>query len=387
MRSADDVRVLMIDSETTWRGGQNQLALLVRGLSATGRSPGRFDTTLAAPPGSKMAAKAAELGIRCLPLPIRSGIDLTAARRLAQYLKRQRFDIVHCHSSHAHSIAFMAVRALRFGRRSTPLLVVSRRVDFPVARNGLSALKYRYGADVFLAISNGVRDALVQCGIEPERIEIVPSGIDLERHDRLQDTSYLEHEFGLGAGTTVIGNIAALAPHKSQVDFVRAAKIVDQELDGVRFLIVGEGKLRGQLESLIRELDMQGKIRLTGFRDDALEILSRLDCFVLSSHLEGLCTSIMDAQVLGIPVVATNTGGVPDLVRDGETGLLVPPREPERLAGAILRILREPGLKERCSLAARAQARAYDYRHMVRRTIAAYRRILGRTGTTAPPAR
>jgi glycosyltransferase involved in cell wall biosynthesis len=366
----------MLDSESSWRGGQNQLALLMRGLGSQA-----VEVTLAAPADAAIAAKAVESGIATLPLTIRGGMDVLAARRLAGLLDKHAFDIVHCHSSHAHSIALLATWNLLPGRRrQRPALVVSRRVDFPFARHGPSALKYRQGVDLYLAISNGVRDVLVAGGVDPQRIALVPSGIDLERHRAIGDTSYVRDEFALHQCGAVIGNVAALAPHKSQVDFIRAARIVAEQVDDARFLIVGEGELRGELESLIRELRMQDRILLTGFRSDALAILASFDLFVLSSYLEGLCTSIMDAQALGVPVVATDTGGVPDLVQHEHTGLLSPPRRPEALAGEILRLLREPGLRDRCVANARKRSSEYDFHHMVRRTAEAYRHVLGRRG-------
>jgi glycosyltransferase involved in cell wall biosynthesis len=367
----EDVRVLMIDSEETWRGGEGQLYLLMQGLSEYG-----VQTTLAAPEASAIAGRARELGVPCLPLSISGGLDLAAAWRLRRYLRAHPFDIVHCHSSHAHSVAFPSVASMSHGR---PRLVVSRRVDFAVAKSGLSRLKYRH-ADVFVAISRGVRDVLIRCGVAAERIELVRSGIDLNKFAGVKDNRYLLKEFGLTAKTPVVGNIAALAPHKSQVDFVRAARLVKRDIPDARFFIVGEGDSRPSLESLIRELEMTDDVILTGFRQDVLEILSLLDCFVLSSYLEGLCTSIMDAQACGVSVVATNTGGVPDLVDDGVTGILVPPRDPEQLAQAIVRMLREPGLRENCVRAAKEKSKSYDYRNMVAGTVAVYNGLLGQRG-------
>jgi glycosyltransferase involved in cell wall biosynthesis len=255
-------------------------------------------------------------------------------------------------------------------------LVVSRRVDFPVGRHGFGALKYRHGVDIFLAISNGVRDVLVECGVDEKKIRLVPSGIDLDKFKNVGDNAYLNEEFGFAEGSIVIGNVAALAPHKSQSDFILAAERIHNELANARFLIVGEGELRPELERMIAEKGLEDVVTLTGFRKDVLEVLSRFDCFVLSSYLEGLCTSIMDAHALGIPVVATRTGGVPDLVIDGETGLLVPPREPTALADAIVRMIGDEDLKTRCSAQAKEKSRSYGYETMVDKTLAAYRSVL-----------
>lgn len=371
-----DMNVLMVDSEETWRGGEAQVTLLMAGLIERG-----VNVALASPPNAAIAARARQIGVRTLDLPISGGMDLAAVWSLRGVIRSNRFDIVHCHSSHAHSIAFMAQRAsqMRFPTSSggTPRLVVSRRVDFPVARNGFSAIKYRYGADIYIAISNGVRDVLVESGVEPERVRIVRSGIDFEKFAAVRDNGYLFDEFGLSKGTPIVGNVAALAPHKSQVDFIKAAKRVAEQIEQARFFIVGEGQLRPKLESLIDTLDMRDRVTLTGFREDVLELMSMFDCFVLSSYLEGLCTSIMDAQAMGTPVVATRTGGVPDLVEDGVTGLLVPTRNPDELASAIVRMHRDSKLRERCVANALDKAHtSYDARQMVDGTLDVYKNIL-----------
>jgi len=371
-----NLRVLMVDSEVTWRGGEGQVALLMRGLVEEG-----VRVALCTPTGSAIAGRAEELGIEVLGLRMGAGVDARAALTLGRYLREGSFDIVHCHTSHAHGIAWLALTLGGHGgktRLSKPKLLVSRRVDFRVGRNPVSALKYRRGVDMYLAISTGVRRILVESGVDEERITLVPSGIDLRKFDGIGDTAYLEKEFGLAGAATVIGNVAALAPHKSQVDFIRAAGIIRQEIAGARFFIVGEGELRTALEALAKKLGLEGCITFTGFRRDVLGLLSLFDCFVLSSYLEGLCTSIMDAQALGIPVVATRTGGVPDLVEDGETGLLVEPRDPERLAAAVVRMLNDGDLRSRCVRQAKQKAQDYDYGRMVRRTLDAYRRLLAR---------
>jgi glycosyltransferase involved in cell wall biosynthesis len=373
-RGGERIRVLMVDSEETWRGGQAQVDLLMRGLRDRG-----FDVALAAPPTSVIARKIEELGFTVFPLPTSGGLDLSAVFRLRRLLGNHPFDIVHCHSSHAHGIAWLALAARRgltgAGGRG-PRLLVSRRVDFPVGARGTWGAKYRWGVDRYVAVSTGVRKVLVDCGVREERVDVVPDGIDLAKFLEVGDPRYLTEEFGLSPEHTVVGNVAALAPHKSQVDFIRAAKIIRKEIPRARFFVVGEGELRPKLEALVEESGLQGDVVLTGFRRDVLELLSLFDCFVLSSYLEGLCTSIMDAHAMGVPVVATRTGGVPDLVLDGETGLLVPPRNPELLAAAVVRMLRDDTLRARCIQRAREQARTYDYTRMVEGTIEAYRRVV-----------
>lgn len=362
------MRVLMVDSETTWRGGEAQMLLLMRGLV-----DGGVRVELAAPERSEIHDRTRSLEIPFHPVSIEGGLDVLSAARLRRTIRRGSYDIVHSHSSHAHSVAFMACVSL--SRR--PKQVVSRRVDFDVAGNPLSGMKYRHGADLFLAVSTGVRDVLMRCGIPENRIRVVHDGVDLAEFERVGDNTRVREEFGITGETPVVGNIAALAPHKSQVDLVAAARLVADRVPGVRFLIVGEGELRGSLENQIKELRLQETVTLTGFRTDPYEVLSTFTCFVLSSYLEGLGSSILAAQAMRVPVVATRTGGIPDVVEDGKTGLLVPPRDPPALAGAILRLLSDPALGKKLADSAFTQSRGYDYSAMVYKTLTAYRELVG----------
>ncbi len=370
------VRALMVDSETSWRGGEGQLRLLMTGLCEQG-----VDVTLAADAHSEIRRRTSHLPIAFAPLHIGGGMDFVAAWKLRTIMRSGGFDIVHSHASHAHSTAFLACSMM--GAR--PLQVVSRRVDFDVATNALSGLKYRYGADVYLAISNGVRDVLVKGGIDPDRIRLVPSGIDLGKFNQVKDPSYLRDEFEIADGTHVVGNIAALAPHKSQDDLIRAAQIVCRERSDVRFFIVGDGELERDLKELVAALDLEDRVTFTGFREDVLELLKLFDCFVMSSHLEGLGTSIMDAQAAGIPVVATRTGGIVDVVQDGETGLLVTPHRPDQIASAVTRMLDDKALQNKCIANASEQSLEYDYRYMVYKTVDAYRELMTTSRVTISP--
>jgi glycosyltransferase involved in cell wall biosynthesis len=362
------LRVLMVDSERTWRGGQAQVRLLMAGLSDLG-----VRVTLAAPPDGELYRRTTASAIARRPfVPGPAGI-----LSLRRALRSGEFDVVHSHAARAHG----AVSFASIGLRKRPWHVVSRRVDFAVGRDPVSAWKYRRGADAFLAISEGVRRVLLDGGVAPARVRVVPSGIDLAKFDGLRGRDAVRAELGLDARTFAVGNVAALAPHKAQDDLLRAAAMVRARRDDVRFFIVGEGALRARLESLARELGIAAQVVFTGFRSDALALLRAFDVFVMSSYLEGLGTSIMDAHALGVPVVATRTGGIPELVEDGVTGLLAPPRDPASLAAAILRFLGDERLRSACAARARALSSRYDYRAMVYKTLDAYRDLCEKVGS------
>ncbi len=361
--SARPLRILMVDSERSWRGGQAQVWLLMRGLVDAEQ-----EVALAAPADGALFARAAELRVERIAWAGRTGLASLAVLR--GLLRGNRFDVVHSHASRAHG----AVAIARTGLRERPLHVVSRRVDFAVGGTPWGRWKYLRGVDAYIAISAGVRDVLLAGGVDAASITLAPSGIDLAKFARVRDPAYLREEFNLRETDRVIVNVAALAPHKAQSVLLQSMQRLSNRPD-VRMFIVGEGVLRATLEEITRDLGLEGRVTFTGFRQDALEFIRLADVFVMSSHLEGLGTSIMDAHALGAAVVATRTGGIPELVSHEITGLLVPPDDPHSLGDALARMLDDAELRERCIRAAKVQSERYDYRHTVYKTLDVYRRM------------
>jgi glycosyltransferase involved in cell wall biosynthesis len=357
IRFALAMRILHIDSEKSWRGGENQVLLLSLFLARQGHQ-----VVVACPPDSELAKRATERDIPIEPLPMRGELDLRAGYKLARLIKRESYQVAHCHSAHAHSVGVIASKLTRI-----PALVVSRRVDFPVGGKGwLNFYKYK-AADKFIAVSKGVREVLIKGGIGEEKVVIVHSGIDLRRFENIDSPEDLYKEFQLKGEEKVVGIVAALAPHKDYPNFLRAARIVADQLPRVKFLIVGEGKEAGRLKRLIAELGLGDSVIFTGFREDIPRLLSLL------------CTSILDAMAAGVPVVATETGGIPELVKDKENGILVPPRDPKRLAEGILRVLNDSNLAQGMVKAGHSTVRRFSAEQMAKRTEEVYRSVLTET--------
>lgn len=198
----------------------------------------------------------------------------------------------------------------------------------------------------------------------------------------------VHEEFWLPAGVSVVGNIAALVAHKGQKHLIDAAPLVIKQVPDTHFVILGEGELRPALERQIKEMHLEKHVLLPGFRSDVLSLLKAFDIFVMSSVTEGLGTSLLDAMAAARPIVATRAGGIPEVVIDEETGLLVPARDHERLANAIVRLLKDPGLRQRLAQAGSSRVRAeFSVDRMVDQTLALYRRLAGRSreaGTVGP---
>jgi glycosyltransferase involved in cell wall biosynthesis len=187
------------------------------------------------------------------------------------------------------------------------------------------------------------------------------------------------HEaFWLPHGAPVVGNVAALVPHKGHRHLIEAAHLVVQEVPDARFIILGEGELREQLERQVRESHLEKHVLLPGFRPDVLGCLKGFDLFVMSSVTEGLGTSLLDAMACSKAVVATQAGGMPEVVDEGRTGFLVAPRDHHAMARAIIRLLTEEPLRRQMGEAGFARVRErFTVERMVVETAAVYERVAG----------
>jgi glycosyltransferase involved in cell wall biosynthesis len=358
------VKTVHLDTGRDWRGGQAQVLHLLQGLRTRGH-----ECRLLAPRGP-LLAQAEAAGIPVTPWRPLSEWDPMAAFAALGAIREARAEIVHCHSAHAHPPG--AIAAWLAG---VPV-VVSRRVDFAVGRNALSALKYRMPVDRYLCISRGVIEAMAASGVPRARLALVPSGVPLPAEGAPAPRSGADPDLrsliGAGRDAIVVGTVAALAPHKNHADLARAAAIVLARRPAVQFAWIGEGECRPALERQIAALGIGDRVHLLGFRTDARALLGQFDVFALSSYLEGLCTSLLDAQALGVPVVATAVGGIPDVIESGRTGLLVPARDPAALANALERALADPEAARRRAEAARLTVKAFSADAMVERTLQEY---------------
>jgi glycosyltransferase involved in cell wall biosynthesis len=374
---------LHVDTARTWRGGQNQVLLTVNGLRAMGHR-----AALVAHPSGELRHRA-EQGLELVPLAPRTEVDFTAAWRFARVVKRLQPDIIHAHDPHAIAMAGVALSfGVAAGGRA-PALVASRRVDFHLKGNSFSRWKHRQ-VDCFIAASDAIRRLLVADGVPPDRTVTVHEGIDVEHVEaappvNVHETFWLPHQ------APVVGNVAALVPHKGQRYLIEAAHLVVQEIPDARFIVLGEGELRDHLEQLVRERHLEKHVLLPGFRTDVIGCIKGFDLFVMSSVTEGLGTSLLDAMACGRPIVATAAGGIPEVIEHDVNGLLVPPRDHTALASAIVGALKDEALRRRLGKSGLARVRErFTVERMVAATAAVYARVAGthhEAGTANQPAR
>ena len=361
---------LHIDTARTWRGGQNQVLLTVNGLRSIGER-----AALVAHPHGELRRRAAE-GLELIPMAPRTEMDLTAAWRFSRVIKRLAPDVIHAHDPHGVAMASLALSlGSSTAQGRAPRLVASRRVDFHLKGNSFSRWKYRQ-VDAFIAASEAIRQMLVADGVPAERTVTVHEGIDVD-HVVAAPPVNVHEAFWLPHQAPVVGNVAALVPHKGQRYLIEAAHLVVQEVPDARFIILGEGELREHLEKQVHDHHLEKHVLLPGFRTDVLGCIKGFDLFVMSSVTEGLGTSLLDAMACGRPIVATRAGGIPEIVEDGVTGALVPPRDAASLAAAIVRALKDEEWRRRMAEAGLARVRErFTVDRMVEQTAAVYRRLI-----------
>ena len=349
-----------MDTARSWRGGQNQVLLTSLGMAERGH-----EVAVACRGGGELLAR-----VRAAGLPARAGrfqgdLGPFGILALARTLLETRPDVLQLHDPHALSAGLVA----RLLARSRARLIATRRVDFRL-RSLPSRLKYR-ACDRVIAVSRAIADRLRADGVPEEAVRLVYEGVP----DRAPLGGGAEALAGLGVPNDglVVGNVAALTDHKDHATLIETAALLSQRLPRVFFVIAGEGELREMLEARARALGLAGRVIFAGFRTDLDRLVPSFDVFCLSSHMEGLGTSLLDAMAFARPIVATTAGGIPEAVEDGQTGLLVPPRDPRALAEALAALLTDKARARALGAAGRQRFLArFSAAHMVEETLKIY---------------
>jgi glycosyltransferase involved in cell wall biosynthesis len=313
--------------------------------------------------------------LRVVACDPRLPLDPVAAWRLRAQLRLDDLDILHAHSANAVTLGALATL------RTRTALVVTRRVDFPLNRG--AGTRWKYGrAGAVIAISERVREVLVASGLRAEVVSVVHDGVDLARPMSPPGGGQLA-SLGIRPGVTLVVMVAALVGHKDPLTFVRAVAAARASGAAFQALLVGDGLLGDQVRAESARLGLAGTLVVAGWQEDADALIAACDLFVLSSSEEGQGSVLLDAMQCGKSVAATRAGGIPEVVADGETGLLVPPRNPEALGAAIARLVAEPALRERMGAAGRERVREFSIERTAARTLEVYWRVLSSSGMAA----
>jgi glycosyltransferase involved in cell wall biosynthesis len=316
----------------------------------------RYVPTVLLSCGNEPLPRFHRLGVEtaCLPLPaIRKGKSLpfipSAILRMRQLLRAKGISLVHVNDADDAAIASLACRLA-----GIPCIVHMRSEMVP---GKFRKLRLQW-ADLLIAVSEGVREKAIQGGLPPEKVVTVYSGVDLGRARAAAGQGWkIRQEYGISPHTLMVGSVANIAPKKGYDVLIRALAKAGQEINDLTCLIVGadDHGLRKELERLAGSLGLSNRVLFVGFQDDVVPYLDAMDLFVLASVDEGFGIVLLEAMASGKPVVATTVDGPPEIVEDGLSGLLVPPRDPEALSKALVELLKDP--RRRASMGKRGRER------------------------------
>jgi glycosyltransferase involved in cell wall biosynthesis len=365
------LRILQISSAQSLGGGERHLADLANGLARRGH-----DVYVALRPKSPLIKELAGLVNKNITaLPLRNSLDATSARDLSRLVRRNRIQIVHAHMARDYPLAAYAARA-----NAASKLIITRHVLFPLSR--LHRITLSRAARI-IAVSHAVASRLKADAIVPaEKISVILNGIDTARFSKARAEFDRRQFFGswkLPADSLLVGTVGELTPLKGQEEILRTASQLLKQLPQTQFIIAGvdhsrENQHRTRLEQLIKELNLTTHVSLVGWLGDLAELYCALDVFVSASHTESFGLAIAEAMASGTAVVATETEGASELIKTGETGLLVPIGNIDKLAESILLLLRDKEERVRLGRAAQQAAAAnFGLERMIAETEAVYR--------------
>jgi glycosyltransferase involved in cell wall biosynthesis len=342
-------RILHSESSMGWGGQEVRVFAELEWMRAHGHW-----VALAAHPESEIARRAQEAGMTFYPLRTHKALLPFEVVRLAAWLAGNRVEVVNTHSSNDGWLAGLAARM------TAARLIRSRHIEVDYPNRFWSGFAFRSLPHHVITTSQRIADRLVaELGVPAKRVSCVATGVDLARFNPAI-TGTLRQELGLAPDVVLVGMISVLRSWKGHETFLQAAvRLLRESKRPLHFIIAGEGPMRVVLPDMIKEAGLEGKVTLLGHRADVPNVLASLDVLVLPSYAhEGIPQIILQAQAMARPVVATTIGGIPEVVKDSATGLLVEPRDDAALAEKIGAILNDPALANRLREAGRAQVEA-----------------------------
>lgn len=367
------IRIAHVSAHLQFGGKENGVVNLVNGLD-----PDIFESYIFTyVRGGPLAQRVDPYRCRVVELGDKLGGDYRLYFKLAREFWRYRIHIAHTHSwatlmEGIVGAKLAAVPIIIHGEHGT--MQTESKLHIHVQR------WFWRRVDQILSVSEALRESLHRTFDFPqERIRVVTNGVDLSRFDLSRNGVDYKARLGLPPEALVFGAVGRLVPVKAYPILLKAGKLVFKEIPQAHLVIVGDGPLRNALLQLARDYNMMDRLHFLGARKDVQEILRALDVYVLCSESEGMSNTILEAMASGRPVVATAVGGNPELVIDGETGLLVRPNHPHQLATAIMKLLREPECRRRLGRCGRQRVeKQFSLESMVRNYAKVYLELLAR---------
>lgn len=358
------MRILHVETGMHLYGGAQQVAYLLDGLARR-----QIESVLVCPPGAAIGQRFRGTSVKVVEVPCGGDIDLGFIGRLRRVIEAEQVQLVHLHSRRGADV----LGGIAAWRAGVPA-VLSRRVDNPES-HWWARWKYRRYARV-VCISEGIAAVLRSEGVDAQRIRVVRSVVDAGAWTTAAPRDEFLGMFDLPADRLVAGVVAQLIERKGhRVLFEALARMTAAERPLV--ICFGQGPQRQALETEVTRLGLTADVRFAGFRDDLPRWMGNLDLLVHPAYMEGLGVSLLQAAAAGVPIIASRAGGMPEAVRDGENGLLVPPGDVDALLVALRRLIGDAALRRRLAQGGPALiAREFSIDAMVDGNLAVYRDVL-----------
>jgi glycosyltransferase involved in cell wall biosynthesis len=314
-------------------------------------------------PGGRLESELTGLGVNFYPLDMKRRLSLKPIFYINKIIRFNKIDLVHSQGARAD---FFSRVAGRLANRPCILSTIAMPVEgFDVGRSRkvvyrlMDQLSERF-VQRFIVVSDSLRTRLIEeRGIPSERVVRIYNGIELNQyHPDLKETS-LRNSWGIPPAAPLIGAIGRMVWQKGFEFLIHAIPEIISDIHDVRFLFVGDGPLKSDLERLVRQLDISHKVIFAGFRPDISRVLSAIDILVVPSLLEGFPIMTLEAMAMAKPIVATRINGIEEQISDGEEGLLVPPQSTKTLSAAVLELIQNNELASRLGMAARRKVETY----------------------------
>ena len=387
-KSVDKIRVLHVITRLE-RGGAPAVLLEVLQRCDTSQFEHHIATGLSQAPEDDMIPFAKDTGFRVVVIPslirdIHPFLDIYALLKLYFLIRKGRYDIVHCHTSKGGFIGRLAARLAK-----VRVIIYSPHGDIFEGYFGKIKTRFFIWLERFSARFTDKIISLTKSGIEPyikagigqkSQFDYIYNGVDVERlRKRKVDRIQKRQEIGVENDCFLVVTAGRLVPVKGHTYLITALAQVITAIPNIRLVFLGDGELRGELLGQVKTLGLEKQVLFPGMRSDVPEIISCSDLFVLPSVNEGFGVVLLEAMAMRCPIVATNVGGVPEVVLDGETGILVPPGDPVQLAGGIIRLLKDTSLALKMAECGYQRLKAcFDIRETVSKTEHLYKELLER---------
>jgi glycosyltransferase involved in cell wall biosynthesis len=369
------MKVLHLIDSGGFYGAENVVLNLTLGLRKLGAESLVGCFSYQNKPLPEVGVQAESMGLDCTYFKLRNRFDAKCVRSIASYFRNNKITVLHSHGYKASLVCL--ITKLLYG---TPYVVTCHLWYLGTFRiriyTSLEKVSMRF-ADRVIGVSGEIASDLERVGIPKRKLEVIENGIDVDRYSEFKlepkDAEKVREELGLDRDSIIIGSLGRLTEQKDYQTLIRAAAEALKENEALEFMVAGEGELRSALIKECRDLGIENRFHFLGFRNDKEKLLKLMNVFVLSSLDEGLPIAMLEAMAAGLPVVTTPVGGIPGVIRPGENGLFIEPRNVTQLKEALLLLVGNSAMREELGKRASETVKAaYSIENMAQKYLAIY---------------